>query len=122
MTDRFKFRCWDKINEKWMDCIQLDIDTGYITGFYNPEQAQKRRYILMQSTGLKDKNGKLIFEGDIITDEFDKYVVEWDKDEAYLRFWVREIGTRCYYTFEQLLSYEVIGNIYENKELLNENS
>lgn len=74
---------------------------------------------ILQCTSLKDKNGKLIYEGDIITDGFDKYVVEWDTDEAYLRFWVRETGTRHYCTFEQLLSYEVIGNIYENKDLLN---
>lgn len=121
MNDRFKFRVWDKINEKWINnnCL-LDIESGYLFGWYDNEQANKRRYKLMQSTGIKDKNGKLVYESDIITDEIDNYVVEWDTDEAYLGFWVREIGTREYYTFEQLLSYEVIGNIYENKDLLNE--
>lgn len=129
MQDRFKFRCWDNINGKWMDCIQLDIDTGYITGFYNPEQAQKRRYILMQCTGLKDKNGKLIYEGDIVKDDKDLlYLVEFHEHAYTTSFSLKRIENPNYYPhiitycglgYKNRKDYEVIGNIYENKDLLN---
>lgn len=129
MQDRFKFRCFNRKTKKMyeVDSLHLDSKDGewVWAHYYNPVydkdlkiQIVQPHAILMQSTGLKDKNGKLIYEGDIITDGIDKYVVEWDMDEAYLRFCARANGTRVYYTFEQLLSYEVIGNIYENPELL----
>lgn len=121
MSDRFKFRCWDNINEEWMDCIHLDIDTGYITGFYNPEQAQKRRYTLMQCTGLKDKNGRLIYEGDVVKDISLNMMFEvgYKKCAFYL-----ENEEHIGYFHELAAAYserlEVISNIYENKDLLNE--
>ena len=115
MTNRFKFRAWDRINDKWLsnkNCIE--IGTGYLTGFYDVEQAFNRRYVLMQCTGLKDKNGKLIYEGDIVKETLTDFineeiitVVKWDKLNAS-------------YNLENLQNCEreVIGNIYENKSLL----
>lgn len=127
MNDRFKFRCYNCKTKKMyeVDSLHLDSENEWVwVHYYNPVydkdlkiQIEQPNAIIMQSTGLKDKNGKLIYEGDIITDGFDNYVIEWDADEAYLRFWVREIGTRHYCTFEQLLSYEVIGNIYQDSYL-----
>ena len=85
-------------------------------------------FILMQSTGLKDKNGKEIFEGDIV-----KYksgcntyteVVAYDKNFA--GFGVKDAKANVVFTFWEiaedisLTSLEVIGNIYENPELLGE--
>lgn len=128
MCDRFKFRCWDNINEEWMDCIHLDIDTGYITGFYNPKQAQKRRYTLMQCTGLKDKNGKLIYEGDILGGIYHGYIAYCPICKCFQLF-VKDYGCLAcegdlhWYELveaEEQKELEIIGNIYVNKELFNE--
>ncbi len=74
-------------------------------------------FIVMQSTGLHDKNGKEIFEGDILrTGNSDIPIgcVKWSEVEAW--FWVRAAGLRAE-TFP-LPECEVIGNIYENPDLL----
>lgn len=74
---------------------------------------------LLQCTGLKDKNGKLIFEGDIvdILPEVETTgIIKWSDDLA--RFVIVYENIQCdfdnYYGYEL----EVIGNIYENPELL----
>ena len=66
-------------------------------------------------TGLRDKNGKLIYEGDIILVEDNKCLVEWDTENA--RYSVTGYGEIAYLNYNEI---EVIGNIHENKELLDE--
>lgn len=74
---------------------------------------------VMQYTGLKDKNGKEIYEGDIIiaydemTDVIDKGVIDWDKSEG--GFCIKGCEPTFLGYYPEL---EVIGNIYENPELL----
>lgn len=73
---------------------------------------------LMQYTGLKDKNGKEIYEGDIVFnphDENERYVIEWYSTDACF-----ELGENGQHISKYQLSefWEVIGNIYENPELL----
>lgn len=79
---------------------------------------------LMQYTGLKDKNGKEIYEGDIVdfASRFDNSkrtgkVVYYAGDAAFLI----EDGKEIFFLFYDALEREVIGNIYENPELLKDN-
>ena len=86
---------------------------------------------LMQYTGLKDKNGVEIYEGDIIKDSSGRLmIVEWDSRVCTSMFIFKVINTighikagRIVNTHVWITSddndIEVIGNIYENKELLN---
>lgn len=81
--------------------------------------------ILMQSTGLKDKNGKEIFEGDILCDEG----LEQEDEFVYVTVSYREGMWLCDQITDELCGYggelnefsndySIIGNIYENPKLL----
>ena len=105
MSRVIKFRVWDK-NENTM------IIPGFISN--SPEWNEEKGRVLIQYTGLKDKNGKEIYEGDIIQDEFDrKFYVYWVSNEA--RFAIRQKNRKSeYFMVINHLKIEVIGNIYEN--------
>ncbi len=110
-----KFRAWDKETKTMNGMAEI---------YRNRNQEIELRprdenIILMQSTGLKDKNGKEIFEGDILgtKDGSLNGVVEYRTD---LGMWTNSLVR--YNNFERLCSIasdrKIIGNIYENPELL----
>ena len=84
----------------------------------------REAYVIEQYTGLKDKNGKEIYEGDIVLDYYDgedTFIVEWDKDAASFILTDTDniicVNLDDYFPDKEL---EVIGNIHENPELMDE--
>lgn len=121
-----RFRAWDKIHKTMYevdDIMSIDFGESEIsvktlfferTNYYNFNDI-----VLMQSTGFTDKNGKEIFEGDII-DSYDvglSGIIEFRSDLGAFVSTLIE-----YNNFERLCnvanSTQIIGNIYENPELL----
>jgi uncharacterized phage protein (TIGR01671 family) len=122
MNDRFKFRVYYKPHNKVYNVICLNCDRqNEIVIEYKGSTAivEWENCEIIQCTGLKDKNGKLIFEGDIVTgkDHFDrdrKCIVEYSK--TYCCYFITGDGWSDEYMFN-LNDKEVIGNIYENEDL-----
>ena len=120
-----KFRAWMKQYEKMDNDIgEMYFEDGEFK-YIGDDVHYKRlpeHVILMQSTGLKDKNGKEIFEGDIVDYKGRKAVVKWHGSYAsFIYRFVDELQERVSEWHPLFLAYyhfEVIGNIYENKELL----
>lgn len=72
------------------------------------------KLILFQYLGTNDKNGKEICEGDIVDTRYGRMVVGWDKNMCGFTPFCGDINCP-----DPETESEVIGNIYENKELLN---
>lgn len=116
-----RFRAWDKEFKEMVQVDALVFDEQVIKATYkngNVVKEDLKNYVLMQSTGLKDKNGKEIFEGDIIdsTDGFLTGVIEFRVSLGMFVSYLVE-----YNNFERLCniasSRKIIGNIWEHPEL-----
>ena len=125
MNDRFKFRVWNKEQNRFHLDISCDI-TAHGTlvlsqGIKGKEYIiDDDNYVIQQCTGLKDKNGKLIYEGDICKYKFEeigeqKAIIYFNKELC--SFLAKPLND---FQYTKINNCEVIGNIYENKELLNE--
>lgn len=123
-----KFRAWHKTWEEMgkVKRIRFD-DDGNVTTvlFYGKDFGTNTKIDeieLMQSTGLKDKNGKEIFEKDILDYNGRKGIVKWHGSYAcFIYEFVDELKNRTAEWQPLYLSYykfEIIGNIYENPEML----
>lgn len=85
------------------------------------EYLEERENILMQFTWLTDKNGKEIYEGDIVfwkDYKYKKWIITWITDLEYCWFVPREVGKDSLSHFISWGNLEVIWNIYENPDLL----
>lgn len=126
-NDRLKFRVWNNISNDFVDGT-LNNDGFFELDMFSFEEKHGDDWdnitddgvnIIEQCTGLKDKNGKLIYEGDIVSYKVPsgKYsgVVRWDKNTG---GWLKSTGGDALHTY--IKTVEVIGNIHENKGLLND--
>lgn len=137
MNDRFKFRIWHEPLKQMHYNDFIVTATGYMAKIcqqddymmkFNQEDLEfDKQCILMQCTGLKDKNGTLIYEGDVLGDIYESLYIDWcDKCK---QFQLKAQDYECmacegdihwYEIVENNNKLEVIGNIYENPELFGE--
>lgn len=133
-----KFRAWDKRENTMRDVAVLHFTTGgkvnYIEYWKTPSELKSyhaRNVILMQSTGLKDKNGVEIFEGDIVSvrnhpfQKTEKSGAGIEIDGDYAISWNEGDLTWCAgnLLLARLKPYVTeAGNIYENRELLDQSN
>lgn len=120
-----QFRAWDKVNQKMVSHSYLEC---HRSGFRLFDEDWAKQYELMQYTGLKDKTGKEIYEGDIVRAntggvgkvKFGDFMVEGH--DYYSNFcnagWYVQFNGGDDETADLDPCDEIIGNIYENPELL----
>ena len=135
MEDRYLFKAKFDDSDRWVKGQLVEANNTY---FIIPNHASKilagwfsasnvvevKKDTICQCTGLKDKNGKLIWENDIMVAHLDD---NYPEDETYIRilwFWSGfcsiENGSKDITPVDKFDQehFEVIGNIFDNKELL----
>jgi uncharacterized phage protein (TIGR01671 family) len=115
-----KFRVWDNLIKLWLcedsQYLQMDGKKVHSASWSTIKwDIPSDQYVIQQYTGLLDKNGKEIYEGDIIRGMMDfgpagfherSVVVIWDNEEGYQ------------WNYFDLTSIKIEGNMFENPELL----
>ena len=120
----YKFKAWDKRNKKWVEAGQSLL--GYLIAWisdYKFEILGRGDYEIVQYTGLKDRNDKEIYEGDIVIPQTftnAKYRVYWSQER--LQWSIINTSNVSKESGRALINnstlYEVIGNIYENPDMI----
>lgn len=125
MKDRFLFKAKRVDNGEWV--FGHYVNSGFIIKMNHLECVDIDENTVCQCTGLKDDNGNLIWENDVVrvygdTDDFGNnlyyfYKVVWNKDLCC--WWLSDIYTQeDEYLYICLKGIDVIGNIFDNPELL----
>jgi hypothetical protein len=126
-----RFRAWDTTKkEMFKDTFAITesgevviVEQGFVTD--TPDYVFVDNLVIMQSTGLTDENEEEIFEGDILAVETDDGTLNvnvfWDEEHALFMFESKQYNEKE--ALAELLEdnsypFEIIGNIYENQELL----
>ena len=133
-----KFRAWDKENKRFLEDYELsECNLDRDGSIYRPDNSKPfNKYdgepIFLQYTGLKDKNGKEIYEGDIVTKNCYPYIDEDKQNYVAIVEWCfagfhtvykcvnkdkRGISEGINQPLEDV-DFEIIGNLFENPELI----
>ena len=122
MNNRFKFRAWHEPTQKMFE-VHCFTDTQVFentldgVGATPTNPANMDDCVLMQCTGLKDKTGQLIYDGDVVALNDDEIaVISWK--DIIARFIIESEDVQA--DFDNFYPYEleIVGNIYETPQLL----
>ncbi|MFD2442911.1 YopX family protein [Bacillus sp. CGMCC 1.16607] len=133
-----KFRAWVDTYSKWHITDKLSIGSDGVFFHAGQSNITNPEWILIQYTGKKDKNGKEIYEGDIVKSRMYYSDKDWEDFEVigtvtyfegYAQFLIKVENNHPQLGFDlfqfddtdeyEVADLEVIGNIYENPELIN---
>ncbi len=126
-----KFRAWDSAKKEMFKDTFAITESGQVVVVEQEDVVCPPDYVfvdylvIMQSTGLRDKNGKEIFEGDILACKTDDEVINlnvfWDEEHALFMFESKKYNEQeplAELVENNTYPFEIIGNVHETPELL----
>ena len=127
MNRKIKFRAWDNVNNQMLDVQELNFEDCFYGGYTTVRTTMYSDYFdireipIMQYTGLHDKNGKEIYEGDIVriivNNNIEKICKVEFKNGIFGVMFSKNKDLTAFPHFCNT-TFEIIGNIYDNPELL----